>query len=127
MPFRRGPAGLRRPGRLDVFERARRQHLAIGHAREAGHVEDRQHEGEGAELVVDDLEGERAGGRLVRDLLGADVVAEGVEDKSQLQTLKTLDCHRAQGYLISPPVDVHDVPRVVRSIEDPDSWVSTTI
>jgi EAL domain-containing protein (putative c-di-GMP-specific phosphodiesterase class I) len=60
------------------------------------------------------------------DAMGADIVAEGVEDKTQLHTLKSVNCHRAQGYLISPPVDVQDVPRVVREIEDPETWASRT-
>ena len=59
------------------------------------------------------------------EAMGADIVAEGVEDKNQLQTLKSINCHRAQGYLLSPPVDVRDVPRVVREIEDPESLTTT--
>ena len=60
------------------------------------------------------------------EAMGADIVAEGVENRDQLQTLKSVNCHRAQGYLISPPVDVQDVPRIVREIEDPESWSKTT-
>jgi diguanylate cyclase (GGDEF)-like protein/PAS domain S-box-containing protein len=38
--------------------------------------------------------------------LGMDVVAEGVETKSQLQQLKQLHCEKAQGYFFSKPLDV---------------------
>jgi EAL domain-containing protein (putative c-di-GMP-specific phosphodiesterase class I) len=37
--------------------------------------------------------------------LGLEVVAEGVETVAQLDYLKQLACHRAQGYLLSVPVD----------------------
>jgi diguanylate cyclase (GGDEF)-like protein len=37
--------------------------------------------------------------------LGMDVVAEGVEDRLQLEKLKELNCEFAQGYLFSKPVD----------------------
>jgi diguanylate cyclase (GGDEF)-like protein len=81
---------------------------------------------------VNDISTDKATQNIVRtiiamaDAMGADIVAEGVEDKTQLHTLKSVNCHRAQGYLISPPVDVQDVPRVVREIEDPESWASRT-
>lgn len=54
--------------------------------------------------------------------LGAEVVAEGVETPEQLEWLATLGCHRAQGYLIGRPLDGHDVPLAVRTLEDPDEW-----
>jgi diguanylate cyclase (GGDEF)-like protein len=81
---------------------------------------------------VNDLATDNATQNIVRtiiamaDAMGADIVAEGVENKDQLETLKAVHCHRAQGYLISPPVDVRDVPRVVREIEDPESWATRT-
>jgi len=81
---------------------------------------------------VNDISTDKATQNIVRtiiamaDAMGADIVAEGVEDKTQLHTLKSVNCHRAQGYLISPPVDAQDVPRVVREIEDPESWASRT-
>jgi EAL domain-containing protein (putative c-di-GMP-specific phosphodiesterase class I) len=81
---------------------------------------------------VNDLATDPATQNIVRTIIamaeamGADIVAEGVEDKDQLHTLKSVNCHRAQGYLISPPVDVRDVPRVVRQIEDPEFWATTT-
>jgi len=54
--------------------------------------------------------------------IGADIVAEGVEDISQLETLRHLECHKAQGYLISRPIKVADIPSVVRQLEDPQLW-----
>ena len=81
---------------------------------------------------VNDLATDQAAQNIVRTIIamaeamGADIVAEGVENRDQLQTLKSVNCHRAQGYLISPPVDVQDVPRIVREIEDPESWSKTT-
>jgi len=39
-------------------------------------------------------------------VLGLDVVAEGVENREQLAQLRAMECHHVQGYLISPPVDV---------------------
>jgi diguanylate cyclase (GGDEF)-like protein len=51
--------------------------------------------------------------------LGADVVAEGIEQPEQLRELQALGCTMAQGYLIGKPLSVSDVPAKVRSIEDP--------
>ena len=47
--------------------------------------------------------------------LGVDVVAEGVETEEQLAELKRLGCHRAQGYLLSPPMDAEAVTRLLAS------------
>ena len=54
--------------------------------------------------------------------MGADVVAEGIETPQQLKALQSLDCHRAQGYLISRPVSSDDVPDTVRTLHDVDIW-----
>jgi EAL domain-containing protein (putative c-di-GMP-specific phosphodiesterase class I) len=54
--------------------------------------------------------------------MGADVVAEGIESPQQLAALRSLECHRAQGYLISRPVSSDDVPDTVRSLHDVDAW-----
>jgi EAL domain-containing protein (putative c-di-GMP-specific phosphodiesterase class I) len=54
--------------------------------------------------------------RAIIDLghnLGLTVVAEGVEDDETLQRLRALDCDRAQGYHLSPPVTCHEVPSLV--------------
>lgn len=48
--------------------------------------------------------------------LGLTVVAEGVEERSQLAALSALDCENAQGYLFSKPVDPAAAGRL---IEDP--------
>ena len=58
--------------------------------------------------------------------MGADIVAEGIETKEQLAMLSALQCHKAQGYLISKPVNVADIPTVVRQIQNPDNWRTTT-
>ena len=39
------------------------------------------------------------------DAFGLDVVAEGVETVAAAKTLLSLDCHRAQGFLLSRPLD----------------------
>lgn len=39
--------------------------------------------------------------------LGFTLIAEGVETEQQLQFLRALGCHEAQGYLFSPPVELH--------------------
>ncbi len=56
------------------------------------------------------------------ETMGADVVAEGIETEDQLDALRSLDCRRAQGYLISRPVAPVEVPDVVRSLQDNESW-----
>jgi diguanylate cyclase (GGDEF)-like protein/PAS domain S-box-containing protein len=45
--------------------------------------------------------------------LGVDVVAEGVETEEQLAELKRLGCHRAQGYLLAPPMNAKGVMRLL--------------
>jgi diguanylate cyclase (GGDEF)-like protein/PAS domain S-box-containing protein len=45
--------------------------------------------------------------------LGVDVVAEGVETEEQLAELNRLGCHRAQGYLLAPPMDAAAVRRLL--------------
>jgi diguanylate cyclase (GGDEF)-like protein len=81
---------------------------------------------------VNDIDSEPATQNIVRTIIamatamGADIVAEGVENIEQLSQLTHLDCHRAQGYLFSRPVHADDVPRVVRFIEDPAHWRELT-
>ena len=58
--------------------------------------------------------------------MGADIVAEGIETKDQLSVLSSLHCHKAQGYLISKPVQVDDIPSVVKQLQDPDRWRALT-
>ncbi|HZZ92199.1 MAG TPA: EAL domain-containing protein [Usitatibacter sp.] len=45
--------------------------------------------------------------------LGIDVVAEGVETEEQLAELKRLGCHRAQGFLLAPPMDAAAIARLL--------------
>jgi len=81
---------------------------------------------------VNDVVTEPATQNIVRTIIamatamGADIVAEGVENIEQLSQLTSLECHRAQGYLFSRPVHVDDVPRVVKFIEDPTHWREIT-
>ncbi|MEY3745064.1 MAG: hypothetical protein RL430_1706 [Actinomycetota bacterium] len=56
------------------------------------------------------------------DSLGADIVAEGVETMEQLDILAGLDCRKAQGYLISHPVDSAAVPDTVLALEGSPRW-----
>lgn len=36
--------------------------------------------------------------------MGADVIAEGVEERAQIDTLKKLDCVKIQGYFYDKPL-----------------------
>ena len=58
--------------------------------------------------------------------MGADIVAEGIESKDQLSALASMRCHKAQGYFISRPISVADVPEVVRQLQDIDAWRART-
>ncbi|MEG3894574.1 MULTISPECIES: EAL domain-containing protein [unclassified Microcoleus] len=49
--------------------------------------------------------------------LGMDVVAEGVEDASQLSILKGLKCEYAQGFFFSKPVDSQTAAGLIRQQE----------
>jgi EAL domain-containing protein (putative c-di-GMP-specific phosphodiesterase class I) len=57
-----------------------------------------------------------------RENLGIEVVAEGVESKEQLQTLRSLGCRLGQGFLFSRPITVRDVDKFIsfrwRAISD---------
>jgi diguanylate cyclase (GGDEF)-like protein len=81
---------------------------------------------------VNDIVTEPATQNIVRTIIamatamGAEIVAEGVENTNQLSQLSSLECHRAQGYLFSRPVHVDDVPRVVKFLEDPSHWRDIT-
>ncbi|MCR2831947.1 EAL domain-containing protein [Acidithiobacillus ferrooxidans] len=56
-----------------------------------------------------------AGVTTTANMLGLEVVAEGVETVGQLQLLKTLDCRAMQGYLFSKPMPADEVPGWVES------------
>jgi diguanylate cyclase (GGDEF)-like protein len=49
--------------------------------------------------------------------LGLDLVAEGVESVHQMQVLRDLGCHKAQGYLISHPVPADAMRSTVTALE----------
>jgi predicted signal transduction protein with EAL and GGDEF domain len=48
--------------------------------------------------------------------LGLRVVAEGVEDATTWRSLRTWGCDEAQGYWMSRPVPVHEVPQVLTQL-----------
>ena len=51
-------------------------------------------------------------------LLGIQVVANGVETPTQLETLEALGCDMAQGYLFGGPVPLKELAALIRRIED---------
>ncbi len=51
---------------------------------------------------------------LLSKALGKKLVAEGVETESHLKFLKELDCDFAQGYLLSKPVSVEDISKMLK-------------
>jgi diguanylate cyclase (GGDEF)-like protein/PAS domain S-box-containing protein len=63
---------------------------------------------------VDRLNGERSGAALLRavlqvaDALSLETTIEGIEDEQQLQQVRALGCGRAQGFLLSRPLDTQD-------------------
>ena len=81
---------------------------------------------------VQDLTTEEGTRNLVRTIiamanaLGADIVAEGIENKDQLTALASMRCNKAQGYFISRPIAVADVPAVVQQLQDIDAWRART-
>jgi EAL domain-containing protein (putative c-di-GMP-specific phosphodiesterase class I) len=47
--------------------------------------------------------------------LGVKVVAEGVETREQLETLRTLGCDFAQGFLFSEPIPHDEAEALLRA------------
>ena len=45
--------------------------------------------------------------------LGIENVAEGIETEEQLDFIKTLNCHKAQGYFFSKPIDVGELEKLL--------------
>ncbi|MDY7105787.1 MAG: bifunctional diguanylate cyclase/phosphodiesterase [Actinomycetota bacterium] len=70
---------------------------------------------------VSGLTVERAGQSLARvvagigDILGIEVIAEGVEDEDERDALQTLRCELAQGFLFSRPRPAHDLVDLLMS------------
>jgi len=69
---------------------------------------------------VDDLEVSPKTAAVVQSLvslaaaLHLDIVAEGVETRSQLDLLRAMGCHLVQGYLVAKPMSAEDVPGFTR-------------
>lgn len=51
----------------------------------------------------------------IADSIGADVVAEGIEDQQQLDMVAALGCHRVQGYYLCEPMEPTTFPDLVLS------------
>ncbi|HWE55765.1 MAG TPA: EAL domain-containing protein [Acidimicrobiales bacterium] len=60
------------------------------------------------------------------DAMGISAVAEGVEDEEQLECLRHLKCHMAQGYLFSRPVKGHGLIQLLEqdAARNPDARAS---
>jgi len=62
-------------------------------------------------FIRDFSEGNKENDQIVRSIislarsLGLGVIAEGVENRDQLDRLRSLNCDRAQGFMFSRPVD----------------------
>ncbi len=54
--------------------------------------------------------------------MGLDIVAEGVETVEQLRLLRSLDCAKAQGFLISHPVPSEAMRSTVAALESLADW-----
>jgi len=46
--------------------------------------------------------------------LNINVIAEGVETKDQLDFLRDINCHHAQAYYFSHPIDIEGVQELLR-------------
>lgn len=51
----------------------------------------------------------------IADSIGADVVAEGIEDQQQFDMVAALGCHRVQGYFLCEPMPATTFPDLVLS------------
>ncbi len=51
----------------------------------------------------------------IADSIGADVVAEGIENQNQLDMVAALGCHRVQGYYLCEPMSATTFPDLVLS------------
>ena len=48
--------------------------------------------------------------------LSLEVVAEGVEDEAQMQTLRTMGCDFVQGYLLGRPLPVEGADKLLAGV-----------
>jgi diguanylate cyclase (GGDEF)-like protein/PAS domain S-box-containing protein len=60
----------------------------------------------------------------IAEALELEVVAEGIETKSQLAAVKALGCHHAQGYLFSRPVPAAKAGALLRGVRLPQATPS---
>ncbi|MCL2923978.1 MAG: EAL domain-containing protein [Trichodesmium sp. MAG_R04] len=51
--------------------------------------------------------------------LGLEIIAEGIETKTQMQQLKRLKCNKGQGYLFSKPLESNDATKLLRNFKYP--------
>jgi len=56
--------------------------------------------------------------------LGLEVIAEGVEEKYQVDYLKKHECHMFQGYLISKPLPEKEFNNILEASSLPSSKVA---
>lgn len=81
---------------------------------------------------VQNLQTEEATRNIVRTIvamataMNADIIAEGIEDVAQLEILAELNCRKAQGYLISRPLESHDIPTAIEEIHNREWWKNST-
>lgn len=67
---------------------------------------------------ITDLDGCQQSCEIVRatvavaNSIGAEVVAEGIETREQFELVKSLGCHRAQGYFLCEPMSATTIPDV---------------
>lgn len=52
--------------------------------------------------------------------LGIVITAEGVEDRAQLDAVRRLGCHEAQGYHVSRPIPAAEVPALIARLQGGD-------
>jgi diguanylate cyclase len=55
--------------------------------------------------------------------LGLDTIAEGVEDRHQLATLRSLGCHFAQGFFFARPRPAGEIVGLIQAARPPDQAV----
>ena len=79
---------------------------------------------------VDRLNGELSGAALLRavlqvtEALALETTIEGIEDEHQLQQVRALGCGRAQGYLLSRPLDVQAASDLLAGRASPAGVIS---
>lgn len=81
---------------------------------------------------VQKLESDESTHNIVRTIIAmasamnADIIAEGIEEPGQLAILSTLNCRKAQGYLISRPLEAIDIPAAINTIHEQEWWKTNT-